>query len=488
MERCTWTLATLLVILVTTSAKDCSGPPTNAWVGGEKQEGGCQADFPTCGYTLRPVTDVFGAEVLNINLSSLDASCASALRQEAYMYKFLLFRDQDLSWQDQIRFTELLGTPFVETSAVNRKFHPKVPDARLGYFSNDPSEGLQGQGTEGWHVDGNIVAIPHDFTVIYCVNASKNGPTLVAPLKQIVDMFNTEERAFLDTIYFVSGHNSSVVNPLIYKHPNRNEDTIMLALGILSGNYIQKLENGEEKVLSKDETQYIQDILETKILGSNLIYTHQYRSRDLLLLNNPSVAHIAGPGSQSAVEISGLRLMHRSTVRGTKDPSKQTSVHYECDNFAPFEDGYCIFSLKDSVFYPRYGIFDARDVARQRCKGVNSNADLAVIWNENWSGVVKRIIERTGVPHWTNGTNPRDEVVFWGETQSDYTNWNVEQPNDHDGPEECVVIGPLGEWYDLPCAPKTKKGSDPGPVITWSDGIRRKYNVFPLCGVQKDYV
>ena len=55
----------------------------------------------------------------------------------------------------------------------------------------------------------------------------------------------------------------------------------------------------------------ILDILETKILGSNLIYTHQWSAGDLLLLNNPSLAHIAGPGSQASYEVTGLRLMHR---------------------------------------------------------------------------------------------------------------------------------------------------------------------------------
>ncbi|XP_060082270.1 uncharacterized protein LOC132561589 [Ylistrum balloti] len=488
MERFMLVTVILLVNLEVISSHGNCDPSSSVWLQDRENGGGCEEGFSTCGYTLQPLTDIFGAEVMDINLSSLDESCARALRKEAYMYKFLLFRDQDLSWQDQIRFTELLGTPFVETSAVNRKFHPKVPDARLGYFSNDPDEGLQGQGTEGWHVDGNIVAIPHQFTIIYCVSASNHGPTLVVPLKQIVDMLSPEEKKYLETIYFVSGHNSTVVNPLLYKHPDRNEDTIMLALGILSGNYIQKQDNGEEKVVSKAETQYIQDILEAKILGSNLIYMHQYKTNDLLLLNNPSVAHIAGPGSQSAVELSGLRLMHRSTVRGDHPPSKESSIQYECERFAPHTDGYCYFSLKGSVFYPRYGFFDTKDTARQRCQGINADADLAVIPNKEWNDVAKKIIARTGVPHWINGTNPNDKEVFWVDIKSEYTNWNEEQPNDHDGPEECVVIGPFGNWYDLPCAPKTKEGTDPGPVITWEDGVRRKYNVFPLCGVKQTYL
>ena len=47
------------------------------------------------------------------------------------------------------------------------------------------------------------------------------------------------------------------------------------------------------------------DIIEAKILGSNLIYTHHWTAGDMLVLNN--VAHIAGPGSQGSVEITGLR-------------------------------------------------------------------------------------------------------------------------------------------------------------------------------------
>ena len=89
-----------------------------------------------------------------------------------------------------------------------------------------------------------------------------------------------------------------------------------------------------------------------------------------MLLNNPSLAHIAGPGSQASYEVTGLRLMHRfesfqliielesnylhyrSTVGGKVKPSKNPTeavipLKYECFNHVPFEDNeYCLFSLK----------------------------------------------------------------------------------------------------------------------------------------------
>ena len=94
------------------------------------------------------------------------------------------------------------------------------------------------------------------------------------------------------------------------------------------------------------------DILEAKLLGSNLIHTHHWKKGDLLLLNNPSLAHIAGPGSQGSFEVTGLRLMHRSTVGGKVKPSKKATeglipLEYSCHNHAPFEENeYCLFSLK----------------------------------------------------------------------------------------------------------------------------------------------
>ena len=80
------------------------------------------------------------------------------------------------------------------------KYHPKVPDTRLGFFSNDPNEGLMYQGTEGWHVDGNTVDLPHTFTIIHCISANKNGPTLLVPLREIVESLTPEERS---TIIFM---------------------------------------------------------------------------------------------------------------------------------------------------------------------------------------------------------------------------------------------------------------------------------------------
>ncbi|XP_053400825.1 uncharacterized protein LOC123558892 [Mercenaria mercenaria] len=446
-----------------------------------------------CDYKITPLTETFGGKVTGLKIDQIDKECATKLKQEAFMYRFLLFSNQNLQWQDQVYFTELLGTPFTESSSINRKKHAKIPDPRLGYFSNDPTEGITSVGIEGWHVDGNVAESPHMFTLIYCISNNKNGPTLVVPLKEVVDMLTDIEREYLEKLFFVSGHNSSIIHPLLYKERNRKDDTIMLALGKLSGQYLEEMEDGSKRVMSIEETKAVQDLLEVKILSSNRIYSHQYEPGDMLMLYNPSVAHIAGPGSQTPREISGLRLMSRTTVLGEHRPTKKSNMQYECSNLTPFESGYCLFSLKDSVYYPRVGVFDSQDNARKHCTRVNKYADLAVLPTVEWNDKVKGIILHTGVPHWINAKNPQYQDVYWEgiEEKSNVLLWDVAsgQPNDCDMLEDCVIVGPYGHWFDVPCSgPKTKQGSDPGPVMTWENGKKKMFNIYPLCGVEMKYL
>ena len=90
-------------------------------------------------------------------------------------------------------------------------------------------------------------------------------------------------RSLLETLTFVSGFNSSIQHPLLYKHPIRHDDTIMLALGILSGQYIQTLPDGTTRVLSVEETQFIQGMcMRIYLLVS--YYIHE----NALLISNSS--------------------------------------------------------------------------------------------------------------------------------------------------------------------------------------------------------
>ena len=59
----------------------------------------------------------------------MSRSCADQLIQDAVMYRFLIFHDQnDMSWKDQIAFTESMGDgkAHMETKTINRKVWLKI--------------------------------------------------------------------------------------------------------------------------------------------------------------------------------------------------------------------------------------------------------------------------------------------------------------------------------------------------------------------------
>ena len=70
--------------------------------------------------------------------------------------------------------------------------------------------------------------------------------------------YSITPRSYLEKIMFVSGNNASIQHPLIYKHPIRHDDTIMLALGSLSGRYMLINPDESKSELSEEETQLIQ--------------------------------------------------------------------------------------------------------------------------------------------------------------------------------------------------------------------------------------
>jgi len=115
--------------------------------------------------------------------------------------------------------------------------------------------------------------------------------------------------------------------------------------------------DGSDRDMDEHETQAVMDRIEAHILGKKLIYSHEWRDGDFLVLENPSLAHIAGPGSQTHASFSGLRLMRRNTVLGSHKPSRTLDqLNFLCapsdGEFPADNDSYCFYSLKDHLFFP----------------------------------------------------------------------------------------------------------------------------------------
>jgi taurine dioxygenase len=74
------------------------------------------------------------------------------------------------------------------------------------------------------------------------------------------------------------------------------------------------LAEGELKNLCREYSDLLDQGFED---GYALAY--EYRENDCLFIDNLAVAHRASPEAHLPVEKQGLRIMHRSTIRGTED-------------------------------------------------------------------------------------------------------------------------------------------------------------------------
>jgi taurine dioxygenase len=73
-----------------------------------------------------------------------------------------------------------------------------------------------------------------------------------------------------------------------------------------------RLLNDEELTLLCHEYN---DLLDAGLLNGYAM-TYEYRERDCLFIDNLAVAHRAAPEAHRPADEQGLRIMHRSTVRG----------------------------------------------------------------------------------------------------------------------------------------------------------------------------
>jgi hypothetical protein len=303
-------------------------------------------------------------------------------------------------------------------------------------------------------------------------------------------------------VLFQSGHVSDVLHPLIYPHPVTGHDTMIFGLGSLSGRFhqgcLQPALKPRETTVA--DSKSVEDAI-LNAIDDFTVLKWRWADGDFMMVDNRAVAHLAASGSQSAPADAGLRLMRRTTVLGADMPRKRPNLHtlpHECI-LEGNSDHYCVFSLANHVNYTDMN-FDTRTMARQKCKILSPDADLAVPSSLERNSAAGRVVSSVGHPHWLGGNDSPNGHVTWLD-KSGAIGWGANtdlpwhspsgQPNDCDGPEseKCIFMGPDSKWFDFACGPKDpginvyNKTVTPGPEVLWEDGIKRMYRIYPLCGL-----
>jgi len=287
-----------------------------------------------------------GAQVQGIDLSSPTSppkDVIDALEQEMANRGFIVFKnDTPLEPEDFLRVSCWWGGKELHST---HGVHPATPGGNPHIFrlSNDRRHGIPGVGPQ-WHNDGSFIPDTFSHSGYHIIRpAEHGGGTYFAHQGAAYEALSDERKAFWDRLSSVNSA-SGVVHPAVHVHPISQQKCIWLHLG-MTGAVIEKHPDidGFRLLDAKELKQLCHEY--NDILNAGLKHGYaanfEYQTNDCIFIDNLAVAHRAAPEAHLPAEQQGLRIMHRSTVRGVQTfaPYFGLPLHVEIDGPNPFGEG-----------------------------------------------------------------------------------------------------------------------------------------------------
>ncbi len=279
---------------------------------------------------IQPKDTVIGAEVRGISLANVPAKneidqIESALEQ----YGVLVFPDQEIQPQEQIRFSAALG-PLEKTELEKARLDGNeeifvVGNVGKGLVSFSPQNNEQ---ELEWHTDHIHHEVAARASLLYAIEVpEQGGDTLFSCMYHAYDTLTEQQKQAytrLETINSASGlehflakqnlsgttgsqdgrKHDEVTRPLVRAHPHTGRRALYFGNQITTG------------IVGWDEERarkFISDLTKHACQAA-FQYRHQWKVGDAVLWDNRRVLHA---GTTYDV-INERRLMHRTTLRETE--------------------------------------------------------------------------------------------------------------------------------------------------------------------------
>jgi alpha-ketoglutarate-dependent 2,4-dichlorophenoxyacetate dioxygenase len=274
--------------------------------------------------------------VSDINLKEiLSESLIKELDTAVNKYAVLIFKDQNITDDEQVRFTEYFGK--IEASGKTSNI-TKDKDRRLSsdladvsnldkdnkpFTLNDPRR-IFNLGNRLWHTDSSFKPVPAKYSLLSGRNVSKEGGnTEFADMRSVYDnldaktknkiekmicehsLIYSRQRLGFDMVRELSPDEiknfKPVEQPLVRNNKLTNRKTVFLS------SHIGKIKDWTRP----DSMCFIDDLIEyaTK---ENFLYVHKWMQNDLVIWDNRQTMHRA----RAFDDLTEYRDMRRTTVLG----------------------------------------------------------------------------------------------------------------------------------------------------------------------------
>ncbi len=208
--------------------------------------------------TVQPLTPVIGAEVSGLDLSKeLTDEQLAEVKHAFLTHHVLVFRDQQLSIDDQKRFAEYFGELRRRQLTQDDDGDPAV----LEISADQDSKDVAGN---DWHTDGTADAEPSLGSMLYVTRTPEigsGGDTMFANMHLAYEMLSPTMRSFLDGLTAV--HDGLIPwqgyqpppdyvipkseHPVVVRHPDTGRKLLFVNPGFTS--HIVQLSSDESRAL-----------------------------------------------------------------------------------------------------------------------------------------------------------------------------------------------------------------------------------------------
>lgn len=267
----------------------------------------------------KPPFGSIGAEVLDINVASVNETEINTIKQLVYEHKLVIFRNQSPEDNEYVQFARKLGTPQVYPQ--DNYHHPDYPEifVSANILKDGKKFGVKGTGRY-WHTDCAFLQDPLPFTMLYpqilpnsiretyYINMNQVYQKLPESLKQYIHgkyiihegkwRYKVQEwdidRALVDILHDIEERFPAVQHPSIITHPVTQEKSLYMSSGFTTG--IADLDyETNQKVLQE---------LFAFIERDEHIHTHIWQDGDIILWENRTLNHMASTVPQGEQSVS----------------------------------------------------------------------------------------------------------------------------------------------------------------------------------------
>jgi taurine dioxygenase len=281
--------------------------------------------------TITPITPAVGAEIGNVDLTTLGAEDFAQIETAWHRSSVLLFREQRLTDDDLLafsrRFGELDPPPNQERGRQSPLGYPDIYVVSNVLDEKGEPIGALGAGEAVWHTDMSYLDLPPDASMLYALEIPPSGGnTSFCGMQAVWRALPTALRAKVasrrikhDGTFNSGGYVRQGVtptddphkapgawHPAVCVHPATGEPAL----------YLGRRRNSYIEGLSPADSEALLDELWAFAGSPQFVYEHHWRVGDLVLWDNRSTMHRRDPFDGAA-----RRVMHRTQIKGKSQPN-----------------------------------------------------------------------------------------------------------------------------------------------------------------------